>query len=79
MVWQWLAYGGVLLSSVVMLGYVLAPLVFSPLCMLAYGVVYFSRGAITFAVPRWLVFSNSIFFAIQLIFALFFLHDPFHS
>lgn len=69
----------VVVSTIVILGYVVAPFLLSPLVNLIYLVLLLQRKPLQTSVPRWLMISNFIFLIVQLVFVLFFLHDPFHT
>ena len=77
--WQPFVPNGSLLSTVVIIGYFLAPFVFSPLVNALYAVVLLRKRPVAALVPKWLVWTNFIFLLAQVVFVLFFLYDPFHS
>lgn len=58
-------------SALVVLGYALGPLLFSPLAVGAYA--WYRWKGLPTGVPRWLVWANLLFFILELLFfALFF-------
>ena len=77
--WQPVISNKALLSTIVIAGYVLAPVLFSPVVNILYAVLLFKKKPLAAFVPRWLAVANFIFLLVQLLFVLFFLHDPFHS
>jgi hypothetical protein len=68
-----------LVSTLVVAGYVLAPFVFTPVVNLLYATVLVRKKPLFLQVPKWLVVVNFSFLLVQLLFVLFFLHDPIHS
>lgn len=68
-----------LLSTILVTGFFLAPFVFNPAANLSYAVLLVRKKKIGPFVPKWLRILNFIFLLLQLVFILFFLHDPFHS
>jgi len=68
-----------LLSTIVVIGYFLAPLVFNPVVNIIYLIFLIRRNPLQASLPRWLVMANFGFLLVQLFFVLFFLHDPFHT
>lgn len=68
-----------LVSTIIVTGYFLAPFLFSPVVNLAYAVILLQKKVLTSFVPKWLVLLNVGFLLVQILFVLFFLHDPFHS
>lgn len=77
--WKPLVSNPALLSTIVITGYFLAPLVFSPLVNLLYAVVLLQKRPLLRWLPKWLVLTNFGFLLVQILFVLFFLHDPFHT
>jgi hypothetical protein len=75
--WKSVLPNNAVLSTVVILGYVLAPFVFNPAVTILYAVLLARRKPLAFYVPVWLALVNFIFLVLQLLFILFFLHDTF--
>src|SRR3954465_2660352 len=73
--WKPLVSSQVLLSTVVIAGYFLAPFIFSPLVAILYGTILFQKKKFPTSLPVWLIGVNFVFLLVQLIFVLFFLHD----
>jgi hypothetical protein len=66
------------LSTILIAGFLLAPLLFNPLANLMYLALLISKKQVAPVVPKWLAVANFIFLLLQILFVLFFLHDPFH-
>jgi hypothetical protein len=79
MQWKPFVSNQALLSTIVVTGYILGPLVFSPVVNILYAVLLYKKRPLHALVPLWLVWVNFIFLIVQLLFVLFFLHDPFNS
>jgi hypothetical protein len=65
-------------STILIAGFILAPFLFNPLVNLMYLALLVRRKPLAPSVSRWLAFANFIFLLVQILFLLFFLHDPFH-
>jgi hypothetical protein len=65
-------------STIFIAGVVLAPFVFSPVFALMYAIAVVLKKPLRVLVPKWLVIANFSFLVVQIVFVLFFLHDPFH-
>lgn len=65
-------------STIVVLGYGMAVLIFNPLVNAFYLAVAIRTRNWPATVPRWLVVSNAVFLLFQFLFILFFLNDTFH-
>jgi hypothetical protein len=65
-------------ATILIAGFILAPFLFNPLVNLMYLVLLLRRKPLAPSVPRWLAVANFIFLLVQILFLLFFLHDPFH-
>src|SRR5215218_2467141 len=76
--WKPFISSQVLLSTVVIIGYFLAPFIFSPIVSLLYVIMLLQKKKFPASLPGWLISVNFVFLLVQLIFVLFFLHDPFH-
>lgn len=63
------------LSTVITIGYILSPFVLSPVVVAGYGIRLLRQQPLNTLVPRWLVWSNFIFFVLQIIFVIIYLHD----
>ena len=66
------------LSTILIAGFFLAPFLFNPLVNLMYLAQIVRKLPLATYVPRWLACANFIFLLLQIVFVLFFLHDPFH-
>ena len=77
--WKPVVSSQVLLSTVVIAGYFLAPFIFSPLVGVLYATILIQKKKFPASLPAWLIGLNFVFLLVQLIFVLFFLHDPFHT
>lgn len=70
---------GVLLSTIVILGYALAVAFFSPLVNLIYLWLLVFKKSLFHALPRWLVAANFLFLILQIIYIILFLNESFFS
>lgn len=77
--WKSVVPNNVVISTLIIIGYFLAPFVFSPVVTLLYAIALAQKKQLTLQVPRWLIVINFSFLLVQLIFVLFFLYDPFHT
>ena len=77
--WKGTASNNALVSTLIIIGYILAPFVFSPVVNLLYAVALVQKKPLALLLPRWLIVVNFSFLLVQLIFVLFFLYDPFHT
>src|SRR5215218_3511832 len=77
--WKYIYLNQALTSTLIITGLFLAPFVFNPVCNLCYLLLLIRKKPLPLLVPKWLAWSNFIFLLVQILFALFFLYDPFHS
>jgi hypothetical protein len=75
--WKYAALPHILTSTIMVTGILLAPFIFNPICNLLYLFLLLRKKPLTLFVPGWLARANFIFLLLQILFALFFLHDPF--
>jgi hypothetical protein len=76
--WKYIALPQSLTSTILITGLLLAPLLFNPLVNIFYLLMLLQRKFQNGLVPKWLAATNFIFLLLQILFVLFFLHDPFH-
>lgn len=76
--WQPVALNEGVASTILVTGFFLAPAVFSPLVNLFYLLMLLRKKPVRTIVPLWLACTNFGFLLLQILFALFFLHDPFY-
>src|SRR5215203_2207968 len=77
--WKLFISNQVLLSTILTIGFFLAPFIFSPVVNLFYLAILLQKKSISTVVPKWLAVSNFIFLLLQAIFVLFFLYDSLFS
>ncbi|HUQ97351.1 MAG TPA: hypothetical protein VM010_06775 [Chitinophagaceae bacterium] len=77
--WKLLISNQVVLSTIVIAGFFLAPFIFNPATNLVNLALLFQKKMRPGLVPNWLAVVNFIFLLVQLFFVLFFLHDSFLS
>lgn len=77
--WKPFVSNPALLSTIVVTGYFLAPFIFNPVANLFCLAMLLRKKPLTSRVPNWLALANFGFLIIQIVFVLFFLHDPFHT
>ena len=66
-------------STVIIIGYVLAVFVFNPIVNILYLAIWGLRRRLFDVVPRWLVIVNFLFLLLQLFYLIFVFHDTQHS
>ena len=77
---QWKAFisDQSVVSTIVIAGYFLAVFLFSPLVNVLYGAQALLKKNLFQMVPCWLVWTNFLFFVLQIVFITFYLNDTFH-
>jgi len=68
--WKLFISNAGLVSTTIILGYLLAPFVANPLVNIAYLSVLLQRKPVTAFVPKWLAVANFIFLLLQIFFVL---------
>jgi len=76
--WKQVAFPQSITSTILIAGLFLAPALFNPLANLFYLLMLVQRKPVYRTVPKWLAVTNFGFLLVQILFALFFLYDPFH-
>lgn len=69
----------VLVSTIVIIGYVLAVFVFTPVVNICYLALLLFRRPLFAALPRWLVLLNFLFLILQIIYIILFLNESFFT
>ena len=64
-----------IVSTIIIIGYMLAVFIFNPIVNIAYITLLLLHKKLPVIVPRWLVFSNFVFLLLQLIYLIFILND----